>query len=313
MAGRVGRHATSIKSKLPESDKTNVGVTVIDNTRVSLKDQALRSLSQLPPSSVILGKLTVALAREDVSFQQAAAEIEKDTVLAGTVLRMVNSAVYGRRGTVSSVRHAVALIGIDQLRKTALSLSLSHLWSRAPAPRRWPVRRFNLHGVATAILADTIAQNAPVADSEGAFVAGLLHDVGKLVIAVGLPMHFEKILDLAEETGRDATECEYEVLGFRHAELSAAALERWNLPLEVQYAVAHHHETFRPGTPLPLASVLVTADRTVNEIGLTVLPRPGTPPPLKNLDALSPLGLGQKEPHVIGNFQSEFEAIRPYF
>jgi HD-like signal output (HDOD) protein len=289
-----------------------VGVTVIDNTHVNLRDQALRSLSQLPPSSLILGKLTAALAREDVSFQQAAAQIEKDTVLAGTVLRMVNSAAYGRRGTVNSVRHAVALIGIDRLRTTVLSLSISHLWSRSRAARRWPGSRFNLHGVATAILADTIAQNAHVAYPEGAFVAGLLHDVGKLVIAVGLPMQFEQILDLTEETGRDADECEQEVLGFRHAELSGAALERWNLPFEVQYAVAHHHEPFQAGSPLPLASVLAIADRTINDMGLTLLPRPGAPPPPKNIETLSPLGLGHKEPYVIGNFQSEFEAIRPY-
>jgi len=295
------------------SDKNHVGTLVIDSTRVNLKDQALRSLSQLPPFSPILGKLIATLAHEDVSFQQVAAQIEKDTVLAGTVLRMVNSAMYGRRGTISSVRHAVALIGLDRLRNTALSLSISQLWSRARAARRWPGSRFNLHGVAAAILADTIAQNAQVAYPEGAFVAGLLHDVGKLVIAVGLPMEFEQILDMAEDSGRDIAECEYDVLGFRHAELSGAVLEKWNLPLEVQQAVAHHHEPFRGGSPLPLATVISIADRTVNEMGMSVLPHPGTPPPPEELDTLAPLGLGNKEPYVIVNFQSEFDAIRPFF
>lgn len=207
----------------------------------------------------------------------------------------------------------MALIGLDRLRNTALSLSVSQLWSRARAARRWPGSRFNLHGLATAILADTIAQNMHVVYAEGAFVAGLLHDVGKLVIAVGLPMEFEQILDRTEETGRDVAECEYEVLGFHHAELSGAVLERWNLPLEVQYAVARHHEPFQTGLPLPLASVLASADRTVNAMGTSLLPCPGAPPPPETLDTLSPLGLGNKEPYVIVNFQSEFEAIRRYF
>jgi HD-like signal output (HDOD) protein len=309
----VARRATFDRIKLTISDKTNVGTIVIDSPRVNLKDEALRSISQLPPFSPVLGKLIATLASEDVSFQQAAVQIEKDTVLAGTVLRMVNSAMYGRRGTISSVRHAVALIGLDRLRNTALSLSISQLWSRARAARRWPGSRFNLHGVASAILADTIAQNTRVVYSEGAFVAGLLHDVGKLVIAVGLPAEFEKILDRAEETDRDVAECEYEVLGFHHAELSSAVLERWNLPLEIQQAVACHHEPFQTGSPLPLASVIAIADRTVNDMGLTLLPRPGAPLPLENIETLSPLGLGSKEPYVIVNFQSEFEAIRPYF
>jgi len=291
----------------------HVGTLVIDSTRANLKDQALRALSQLPPFSPILGKLVATLAHEDVSFQQVATQIEKDTVLAGTVLRMVNSAMYGRRGTISSVRHAVALIGLDRLRNTALSLSISQLWSRARAARRWPGSRFNLHGVATAILADTIAQNTQVHYAEGAFVAGLLHDVGKLVIAVGLPIEFEQILDMVESTGRDMGECENEILGFGHAELSGAVLEKWNLPLEVQQAVTHHHDAFRAGLPLPLATVISTADRTVNEMGMSVMPRPGTPPQPEELDTLAPLGLGGKEPYVIVNFQSEFEAIRPYF
>jgi HD-like signal output (HDOD) protein len=87
--------------------------------------------------------------------------------------------MYGRRGTISSVRHAVALIGLDRLRNVALSLSISQLWARACTARRWPASRFNLHGVATAILADTIAQKRAGELPRRRFAAGLLHDVGK--------------------------------------------------------------------------------------------------------------------------------------
>ncbi|MCE5307129.1 MAG: HDOD domain-containing protein [Acidobacteriales bacterium] len=290
---------------------TYVGAMVIDSTHTKLKDQALRALNQLPPFSPILGTLIATLAGESVSFQQVAVQIEKDTVLAGTVLRMVNSAMYGRRGNISSVRHAVALIGLDRLRNVALSLSISQLWARARAARRWPASQFNLHGVATAILADTIAQNTQVNYPEGAFVAGLLHDVGKLLIAVGLPSEFEQVLDMVEHTGREWSACEDAVLGFHHAELSGLVMERWNLPLEVQRAVTHHHESFAFGLPLPLASVIATADLTVNQMGLTLFPGKGTPPPEK-IETLAPLGLGDREPYIIVNFQSEFEAIRSY-
>jgi len=290
-----------------------VGAIVIDGARTNLKDQALCALNQLPPFSPILGTLIATLAGESVGFQQVAVQIEKDTVLAGTVLRMVNSAMYGRRGTISSVRHAVALIGLDRLRNVALSLSISQLWARACTARRWPASRVNLHGVATAILADTIAQNAEVNYPEGAFAAGLLHDVGKLLIAVALPSEFEQMLDMVEDTGREWSACEDAVLGFRHAELSGLVMERWNLPLEVQRAVTSHHESFGGGLPVPLASVIAAADLTVNKMGFTLFPGKGTPPPPEVIETLAPLGLGDREPYIIVNFQSEFEAIRSYF
>ena len=286
---------------------------MIEGARAGLKDRALRALNQLPPFSPILSRLIATLAREDAGFKQVAAQIESDPVLSGTVLRMVNSALYGRRGTISSVRHAVALMGLDRLRNTTLSLSISQLWSRATAAPSWPASRFNLHCVATAILADMIAQNTDVIYPEGAFVAGLLHDFGKLLIAAGLPAEFEQIANRACASGCELAECELEMLGFSHAELSGAALERWNLPVEIQRAAARHHEPLCAGSPLTLHSIVAAADLTVNRMGITLLPPSNDPVPLEEISTLAPLGLDGKEPHLLVNFQAEFDALRPFF
>src|SRR5580658_3567834 len=85
---------------------------------------ALSGLSRMQPFSVILNRLLAMLAASDVDYARLGEMIEKDTVIAGNILRLVNSAMYGRRGTVNSVRHALTLLGIEKVRNAALGMSI---------------------------------------------------------------------------------------------------------------------------------------------------------------------------------------------
>lgn len=237
------------------------------------------------------------MAREDVSFVELAELIEKDTVLAATVLRVVNSALYSLQGTVNSVRHAVAVLGIEKLRKIALSMSVARMWTQAPAPAAWDAARFNAHSVACGVLSDLIAAGTPVDYPEGAFVAGLLHDVGKLLIATADPEGYAQVAGEAERAGRTWVECEAGLLGITHSELSGAALERWNLPLPIREAVARHHEATEPGR---LGWVVRTADAAVNALGHSIAPRPLEP-------------VAEDVLPLIEQFDSEFHVMRSYF
>src|SRR5579872_858885 len=181
-----------------------------------LRERALRTLWQLPPFSPILNRLLATLAREDVSFVKIADLIEKDTVLAGNVLRLVNSALYGRRGAVNSVRHAASLLGVNKLRNASLGMSVTRLWNQLKMPRGWSTMRFNLHSVATGMLSDMLSQEGPVKYAEGAFAAGLFHDLGRLLIALGLPDEFKRIESLYAAGAGTRSECERTVLGFTH-------------------------------------------------------------------------------------------------
>src|SRR5882672_4316133 len=109
----------------------------------SVRDRALVALGKLPPFSPILNRLMASLAHEDVSFAKVADLIEKDTVLAGNILRLVNSALYGLPGTVNSIRHAVSLLGINKLRNSTLSMSVSRMWNQVKTPQGWSMARFN--------------------------------------------------------------------------------------------------------------------------------------------------------------------------
>jgi HD-like signal output (HDOD) protein len=288
-------------------------------TKTLQQEQALRALESLPPFSPILNRLLATLADEDVSFARLAALIEKDTILAGNVLRVVNSAAYSCRGTVNSVAHAIAIMGLTKLRNTGLSFSVSRMWKGMRCPRGWSMANFNLHSIACAILSDAIAQRVPVHYGEGAFVAGLFHDLGKLLIAVAFPLEYEMLLREAATCHEIQEERERELLGTTHADLSALALERWNLPRLIQIGVAFHHD--REAAPTDsfgearfnLSQVVAAADHIVTALGLTLAGKEGEGPTRECTPYLIALGLEEQAERLLRDFQVEFDAVRKLF
>ncbi len=280
---------------------------------VDYRAKAMKGLSQLPPFSPILNKLLATLSADDVSFAQLADLIEKDTVLAGNVLRMVNSALCGMRGTINSVRHAVSIMGMNKLRNTAMSLSVSRIWRSIDLPADWSPAMFNLHAIAVAILADLIVQRMEVEYPEGAFAGGLLHDLGMLLVAIALKEEFTAIRRECQSSGRSLADCERERLETDHAELSADALAEWNLPAPIQAAVRLHHAPVRTDNgSFTLAHVLNAADSIAILQGVPV--QRWTPPcAATEEEILQQLGLVGLSSNILEDYNREFEAIRNFF
>jgi HD-like signal output (HDOD) protein len=279
-----------------------------------------KGLGQLPPFSPILNKLLASIASEDVRFSDLSGLIEKDTVLSGNVLRLVNSAAYARRGEINSVPHAVSVLGLNKLRNTLLGLSISRMWSGVKTPKEWSHSRFNLHSVGTAVMADHLAQVVPVNYPEGAFVAGLFHDFGKMLIATVRPAEFREVMELHALGGRSLPDCEMEILGGDHSRVSSMALERWNLPAPICTAVAYHHaplsnpayEAEKEGAQYHLSELLAAADQAVNAAGVSMNPNaiPSAEPPETAIVAMA----GPEEgPRIFAAFQKEFDSVRQFF
>ncbi len=282
----------------------------------TVRERSLLALGQLPPFSPILNRLIASLASEDVSFAKIADLIEKDTVLAGNILKLVNSALYGLAGTVNSIRHAVSLLGITKLRNAALSMSVARMWNQVKTPPGWSTPNFNQHSVGVGILSDLLAQRLNVAYAEGAFAAGLFHDLGLLLIAIGLHDEYKQMALLCQENKQWNQDYEVQVLGMTHAELSADALAQWNLPEEIQMAVRFHGSpeldpTAGVAGQFTLSHVLNAADRYVKGTGVFVslFETPSDDPQA----ALEQLGLGDRLPVILGEFDNEFTAIKAYF
>ena len=280
-----------------------------------LSERAMAALGKLPPFSPILNKLLASLAGEDVSFAKLGDLIEKDTVVAGNILHLVNSALYSRRATITSVRHALALLGMDKVRNTLLGMSISRMWSQVKTPPIWSMVRFNRHSASVAILSDQIASRIPAAVyPEGAFVGGLLHDLGRLLIALGLPDEFPRVLKLHEQSDRSWTECERELLGFTHADLSAEALQKWDFPDQVQIAVRDHHSppAFHAGGTVALSAVINAANQYVNSTGESIVASKLVG--AEDAGAIAALGIPEESvAKLLADFKSEHAAMSAFF
>jgi HD-like signal output (HDOD) protein len=260
-----------------------------------------------------LNRLLVKLSCEDVRFGEVSELIEKDTAMAGSLLRVVNSALYGLSGTINSVRHGLSIVGIEKARNIVLTMSVARFWQQAPPVRCWSSSKFNLHSTATATMSDILVQHVDADYPEGAFTAGLFHDLGKLLSALALPEDFSEAWR-SISSGEDRFEhCEMERYGLTHAELSAAAMEHWNLPRPIAEAVRFHHSPGpgRDGHP-SLSAVVRAADRLVNrmDLGLAVS-EPGDEATAE--DILAELGLRDQAARLLDEFRSEFEMTQALF
>jgi HD-like signal output (HDOD) protein len=279
-----------------------------------LSQRALAALGKLPPFSPILNKLLASLAGEDVSFAKLGDLIEKDTVVAGNIMHLVNSALYARRATITSVRHALALLGMDKVRNTLLGMSISRMWGQVKTPPAWSMARFNRHSAAVAVLSDQIASRVMADCPEGAFVAGLLHDLGRLLIALGLPDEFARLMKLHEHSEKSWTDCERELLGFTHAELSAKALVVWKFPEQVQIAVRDHHcpPPFQVGGTVPLSAIVDAANQYVNSTGDSIVA--GKVVGAEDAGAIAALGIPEESlGRLLADFQTEHAAMAAFF
>ena len=198
-----------------------------------LKDVALRAADRMPVLPALFQRTISLFAKgDDVSVGELAHVVEQDVVMAGNLLSIANSALYSRASSVSSVRQAIARIGIPKTRNTLLGLSVFRSFRDVGFPKNWSAARFNAHSLASAIFSDLLVQRARTENADWAFLAGLLHDIGLLLLATGLPDHSLAVADAGSDY--QLVEWERRLLGFTHFEIGADLLMRWNCPAIVQ-------------------------------------------------------------------------------
>ena len=185
------------------------------------------------------------------------APLASDQALAARVLKLANSAFYGASRRIGTVSEAVVILGLRTTRNLAMATSCEEMLEREVSG--YAMQRGSLwrHSLACASAAQALAQRAHLRGTEEAFVAGLLHDIGKVILNTYQRAEFIQVLRRTLEGGIPYSEAEREVFGFDHAEAGARLLERWNLPSSLVSAVRYPPCAPERSRPVPRFPALV--------------------------------------------------------
>jgi putative nucleotidyltransferase with HDIG domain len=223
--------------------------------------QEIKELSTLP--SVILRILEV-MNNPMADARDVEKEMREDPIITAKVLKVANSAYYGADRDVSSISQAVVLMGFAEVQNIALSVSIFSRFSAAT--KMFNRRDFWEHCFTTACAADALQHRVNAQTNDG-FVAGLLHDIGRLVLDQHFQEEFQEIVHTAETQEISLLEAERKVLGVTHCDIGFWVTENWGLPSMLTDSILFHHAPFSCRESYVLTSIVHVADSISKAFG----------------------------------------------
>ena len=232
-------------------------------------EELIAKTPNLPIPSASAIRLLQLLAGKDRDNQAIINILKQDGVLSTKVLALCNSAAFGLVAPVSSVSQAIVYMGYEEVHRLVMAVTFGGALGASLTGYFIEDGALWRHSLLTALLAQTVVHTVrtPPADPSVAYTAGLIHDIGKLVVSHALDADNQELIrELVERGGRSLLEAEQEVIGADHAEVGACLLRKWKLPDVLVEAVANHHNP--PVTPrLELSSIVHVADMIAHEAG----------------------------------------------
>ncbi len=212
---------------------------------MALKDlqKTLESISSIPTLPTVIERITRLLQNPKTSAEEIGKAITTDQALASKVLKLVNSAFYGFPGRISTITHAIVILGFSTVKNIVLTASILDIFSRKRTTdvADFDFEQFWLHSIACGAASQSIAKFLGNKDKEECFIAGLIHDMGKVILCQYLPEDFKEAFSLSRQQSLLFYESEKKLFNITHEEIGGMLAERWNLPKSLQNAIKYHH------------------------------------------------------------------------
>jgi putative nucleotidyltransferase with HDIG domain len=226
--------------------------------------QRLNKIKEIPTLPTIVLELNRHLQDPETSIAKVSETIEKDQAMALKILKLVNSAFYGFKSRISDVKNAVVLLGYNAVRNAIVSVSVINALPKNLVFQDFEMRDFWKHSLAVAVTSKNIAQKAGGESPDNCFVGGLLHDVGKVIMAQYLQDLFVKVWTCMQNEYLPFYEAEQQELPIDHSAIGAHLARRWQLPKGLIDAISWHH-AFQPQIPnAGFVKIIYLADILVN-------------------------------------------------
>lgn len=224
--------------------------------RVLKIEKVLAKVKELPTLPDIVFKVNEVVNNPNTSATDLEEVIARDQAIAAKILRLVNSAFYGLPGRVDTLTRAIPLLGFSTVRNLVLSLSIFDMISIS----EFDMKQFWRHSFATSVAARAIAMTDGLPDAESQSLAGLLHDMGKIVLFQSFVKEYAAVQQAVEQKGLTFIQAEQSLHSLDHAEVGYAISERWGFPANIAAAIGHHHNPENAGDFADFSAVTASAN-----------------------------------------------------
>jgi len=204
----------------------------------------VQKITDLPTLPAMMATTTRLMQDPRTSAEELGRAISADPALVSKVLKLVNSAFYGFPGRISTITQAIVILGFSTIRNVVLTTSVLKAFAKGGAGGV-DVSRFWEHSLLTGAISRALAMEREANFVEETFIAGLLHDMGRIVLSQKLPAEFDKIVRIKRDSGMSQLEAEQSVLRLTHGDIGGWLARKWNLPIPYVEVMRLHHFPMR--------------------------------------------------------------------
>jgi putative nucleotidyltransferase with HDIG domain len=212
-----------------------------ESNRLNLEKKILRDVKDLPPMPKVVLKAQQMMEDPDLDIKGVASLIETDQAITIKVLRLANSAYYGLSGKVSSIQHAFVVLGFKTLGQILSIASFSTFMGKSLSGYGFESEDLMRHSLAVALSSKVIADKIGSSLANEAHTAGLIHDIGKVILDKYILEKKETFKAFLENEQRTFLSAEKKIIGFDHAEIAFEICKKWNIPITMTQAIKYHH------------------------------------------------------------------------
>lgn len=238
-------------------------------------DEVIKNIRDLPSLPIIVMDLLNSFEHQDASIGELADKVSRDQALAAKTLRLANSSFYGLSRKVTTIDQAITVLGFDSVRSLITAAAVTGNFS-ASTHATFDFQRFWQHAIGTALCSKKLAKSLNL-NQDFAFISGLLHDIGKLVLVTRFPEKYSEAISYRALHDCYMLEAEQATLGIDHTTVGRALAEYWKFPPMMQKAIASHHAP-APQDLNGIPGIVHIADAIVHALDLN-----------KEADALVPM------------------------
>ena len=239
--------------------------TQLNEQKVLELSTILSKVKDLPPLPAVVMKVIEMLLKPDASIRNLHLVISQDQALSAKILKIVNSAMYSLRSEVSTVSHAISILGLNTVKSVVMAVSVDNIYQSAKDLGK---KLMSDHSWGAALAARAIAQKVHYENPEEALVCGLMHDIGKPILMQNFGQRYYEIISEVYKGSSTFHQLEIQRLGFSHAEVGMLLAKKWNFPAQLAEAVGYHHTPLEAPNHKQLACIVNLANLVMARLGI---------------------------------------------